>query len=237
MNLLILFKDDFIDENTALISGRRFSHIRNIHRSNCGDSMNVGLLNGKIGTGILISISKKEVTLKISLDYTPVPPIPVQLIVALPRPNTLKKVLQSATSMGIKKMYFIASKKVEKSYWQSSLLKDESLKKHLILGLEQAEDTILPELHFRKYFKPFVEDEIPQIIKGTDPILPHPGAKKPCPSNIETPVTLAIGPEGGFTDYEVELLSENGFQTVNLGKRILRVEYAVSAVLGRLMKL
>ena len=45
---------------------------------------------------------------------------------------------------------------------------------------------------------------------------------------------LAIGPEGGWTDDEVELLEERGFRRVSLGPRILRTETAVVVMLARL---
>ena len=47
-------------------------------------------------------------------------------------------------------------------------------------------------------------------------------------------MTLAIGPEGGWIPYEVELLQKAGLQPVQLGQRILRVENAVPALLARL---
>jgi RsmE family RNA methyltransferase len=53
---------------------------------------------------------------------------------------------------------------------------------------------------------------------------------------VPGPVTLAIGPEGGFTDYELECLTGSGFESIILGPRILRTEQAVPAFLGRLMK-
>ena len=108
------------------------------------------------------------------------------------------------------------------------------MSEQLILGLEQAKDTVLPEIHLRDRFKPFVEDEIATIIKGTSPLLAHPTADACCPFNVRKPVTLVVGPEGGFIPYEVELLQHYGFKAVTIGDRILRVEYAIPTIIGRL---
>lgn len=93
----------------------------------------------------------------------------------------------------------------------------------------------MPEIHLRPKFKPFVEDELSQLIRGTLPLLAHPGAGSICPSGIQKPIVLAVGPEGGFIPFEVEKICGLGFKAVHLGERILRVDAAVPALLGRLM--
>ena len=129
----------------------------------------------------------------------------------------------------------INSYRVEKSFWKSPVLEDESLNRYLIRGLEQGQDTIVPEVLIRPLFKPFVEDELPDIIKGTLPFVAHPYTSEPCPYNIGRPVTLAVGPEGGFIQYEVEKLIECGFSTVHMGERTLHVESAISGLISKLM--
>jgi len=109
------------------------------------------------------------------------------------------------------------------------------LNKYLMRGLEQGQDTIVPEVLIRPLFKPFVEDELPGIIKGTLPFVAHPYASKQCPYNIGNPVTLAVGPEGGLIPYEVEKLIECGLSAVHLGERTLHVESAISGLISRLM--
>jgi RsmE family RNA methyltransferase len=104
----------------------------------------------------------------------------------------------------------------------------------LILGLEQARDSVLPEIIIEKRFKPFVEDRLPAMMDGTLGLVGHPGNYPPCPRALTEPVTLAIGPEGGWIPYEIDLLAKAGLQPVQLGERILRVETAVTALLARL---
>jgi 16S rRNA (uracil1498-N3)-methyltransferase len=114
-------------------------------------------------------------------------------------------------------------------------LQPDKLHEQLLLGLEQTCDTMLPEVHLRPRFKPFVEDELPSIVTGTTALVAHPVADSPFPASIPGPTTLAIGPEGGFIPYEVEKFQECGFASVSLGERILRVETAVPVLLSRFL--
>jgi len=145
----------------------------------------------------------------------------------------LNRVLAAATSLGAARIYLVNAWKVEKSYWHSPRLAEENLLLQRILGLEQARDTVLPELHLRRLLRPFAEDELPGLCRGSLALLAHPGSPADCPRAVAGPVTLAIGPEGGFIPAEIDLLSRCCLP-VNLGPRILRVETAVAALVGRL---
>jgi RsmE family RNA methyltransferase len=234
MNMVLLYQDDFISETEVILDHRRAEHIINIHRVSIGDTLSVGVLNGKKGRGEIIEISDTQVRLAVTLTDEPPTFRDVLLVMALPRPQTLKKVLQATTSMGIKMIHFIHTKRVEKSYWHSPLLEEKNLNKHLVLGLEQGMDTVMPTLYFHKRFKPFAEEVLPELAKDRVALIAHPVTDEPCPYNISEPILLAIGPEGGFNEYEVEKCIEVGLKTVHIGEHILRVEYAVPFILGRL---
>lgn len=235
MNLILLSPNDFIKPKTRVrLDDRRYLHIRDIHRAKEGDELSVGLIGGRIGTGKIASLTGEAIEMDISLNLRPPAPLPVTLILALPRPNILKRALQAASAMGVKKIFLIHSNRVEKSFWLSPALKPEKIQEQLILGLEQGKDTVLPDVQLRKSFKPFVEDELPELIQGTRALAAHPQASEECPRGIRQPVTLTIGPEGGFIPYEIEKLAALGFTPVHLGNRILRVDTAVPALLARL---
>jgi 16S rRNA (uracil1498-N3)-methyltransferase len=143
-------------------------------------------------------------------------------------------VLASATSLGVVRLVLLNAWRVEKAYWKSPRLGEENLRQQRILGLEQARDTVLPELIQARLFRPFVENELPALAAGTRCLLAHPGALAPCPRGVAEPVTLAIGPEGGWIEPELESLHRAGFTSVDLGPRILRTETALAALVGRL---
>jgi RsmE family RNA methyltransferase len=205
-----------------------------VQRAVVGDSIRVGVINGMMGQGLISALNSQSASVQFSLDTQPPPPLPLTMILALPRPKMLRRILQTISSMGVKKLYLINSSRVEKSFWQTPFLQPEALQEQLILGLEQARDTQMPEIIMRKLFKPFVEDELGEIIAQTRALVAHPKTEKRCPVNIAEPVSLAIGPEGGFIPYEIEKLNQLGFESVHLGPRILRVETAVPALVSRL---
>lgn len=233
MNLIILFKEDYIDKTRVRLSGRRYDHILNIHRAHCGDQLTVGLMDGLVGTGIIMMMNDVSVELDVCLDREPPPALPVTLLLAMTRPLVFKRLLQTITTLGVKKIIIFQSNRVEKSFWLSPVLKEEEICEQLILGLEQAKDTIMPEIIFKKQFKPFVEDELPGIIKGKIAIVAHPSGDGNYPEQINEELVLAIGPEGGFIPYEIEKLIECGFQLKSLGERILKVETVVPILLSK----
>ncbi len=233
MNLVLLFPGDFVAESRARLTGRRLEHVANIHRAAVGDTLTVGLENGRIGRGVIARLDD-ALELDVTLEQDPPPKLPLTLVLALPRPKVLNRVLAGATSMGVTRIVLINAWRVEKSYWKSPRLEEENLRQQRILGLEQARDTILPQLDLRRLFRPFVEDELPTIAHRTRKLVPHPKAATECSRHIQEPVTLVIGPEGGFIEQEIASLEQIGFEPVSLGPRILRVETAVAAVIARL---
>lgn len=234
MNLILLEDSDFISEERVRLTGRRFEHIRGVHRVEAGEELRVGKIGGAMGRGKVITLTGEHVELEVSIDGTPPKPLDLALLLALPRPKFLARCLQTAVSMGVKQIYLMNSYRVEKAYWSCAQLAPQEIEDACRLGLEQGRDTIMPRVHLKRLFKPFVEDELPELIKETDALVAHPGAKTACPFNHPRTVTLAIGPEGGFIQYELDKLTEIGFTPVSTLERILKVETALASIIGRL---
>jgi len=234
VNLLLLEEADFIGPDRVVLSDRRLTHMQEVHRSVVGDSLRVGRIGGLMGTAQVLRLDPREAELQVTLDQPPPAKLPLTLVLALPRPKMLRRVFQTVATMGVPRVVLVNSYRVEKSFWQTPFLEPEAIREQLVLGLEQARDSVLPEIVIEKRFKPFVEDRLPAIVEGTLGLVGHPGNHPPCPRALTEPVTLAIGPEGGWIPYEIDLLGKAGLQPVQLGERILRVETAVTALLSRL---
>jgi len=225
---------DRVEHGKIALRGRRLQHLRQVHRATVGDRLRVGEVNGLIGEGKILEINDEAAVLKVSLAQSPPAKLPLCLVLALPRPKMLRRILRSVAEFGVAELHLINSYRVEKSYWQSPVLDEGSIREYLLLGLEQSCDTGVPEVRFQRRFKPFVEDDLPGLLEGKRALLAHPGEYPPCPRDISGKTLLVIGPEGGFIPYEVEQLQQAGCETVSLGPRILRVENAIGSVLGRL---
>ena len=202
-----------------------------------GDVLRVGQLRGQVGTGEVLTLTKEEVHLRVTFDANPPPRARIDLLLAIPRPKALKKVLPAATSLGVDRIVLVNAARVEKSYFDSKVLNPAFIDELTSLGLEQARDTQPPEIAIKERFRPFVEDELDALWPDSLRVIAHPTASHG-PESLPRPgdqrVVLAIGPEGGWVPFEVQLLEARGFLPFSLGPRILRVETAVPLLLGQI---
>ncbi|MGR4069396.1 16S rRNA (uracil(1498)-N(3))-methyltransferase [Halomonas sp. LR3S48] len=236
MNLILLTPEEIRHDRLACLRDpRRLRHLKEVHRAQVGDSLTLGVAGGGIGRGELTLLSDDEARFTLDgLDTPPPPALPVHLVLALPRPRMLARSLEHVSALGVKHITLLHTRRVEKSYWQSPELDPAKIHDHLVLGLEQARDTQLPEVSLAKGFRPFVEERLPALLEGRRGLVAHPGMAQACPTGLTEPTALFIGPEGGFIPHEVERLLEAGCEGIHLGPRILRVETAVVALLARL---
>ena len=244
MNCILLPK------NTTRISDeQQVTHIKEVLKSRVGDSLTIGEIGGNIGKATITKINNNEVLLSdVTLDKKPPEKLDLTVILALPRPKVLRRLIMDIASLGVNRLIIVNSYRTQKSYWQSPLLK--RIDEFIFEGLQQAIDTVPLVVEFKKRFKPFVEDEFPALLvdrkanEGEDnAVIAHPYASqswksylyglKYKSSNKETmPKILCIGAEGGWIDYEVDLLCKHGCTAVSLGERILRTETVVNVLLG-----
>jgi RsmE family RNA methyltransferase len=235
MNLLLLRPDELLADGTARLHGRRLLHAREVLRLSEGDVLRAGLLDGPLGTAELVRLAEDELVLRPSLTEPPPPRPGVELILALPRPKALRKVLPAAASLGVDRIVLINAARVEKSYFASKVLDPEIIRDLLVLGLEQARDTRLPEVLVRERFRPFVEDELEGQWPDSARLLAHPAAEAGPERPAGRRTVIAIGPEGGWVPFEVDLLRAHGFTPFTLGPRTLRVEVAIPYALGAIL--
>lgn len=232
MNRILFEQEEFLADGTVRLSDQRATHIRDVLRASPGQVLRTGTLNGLSGTSTVLTLSETQVLLR--PEHAQRQPEPwFDLLLAAPRPKVLKRLWPQLAALGAGRVVLLNANKVEKCYFSSQWLEPAFYRPLLVEGLTQAGLTTLPEVLVRPRFKPFVEDELDGLFSGALRLLAHPGPRTPAPAaGAGGRPLLAVGPEGGWTDYEVKMLRAHGFQFFSLGERTLRTDTACIALIA-----
>ena len=242
MNCILLPAANFIDNSVYINESKQIEHVNQVLIAKVGDTLKIGQLEGNLGSAIIADITPECILLNaVNLTTAPPPKLNLTVVLALPRPKVLRRLIMDMTALGVRDIILVNSYRTQKSYWQSPML--SRLDEFVLEGLQQGVDTIAPRISLQKRFKPFVEDELAQLISNRA-IVAHPYAELSFSQYIQQqstesshgsilPSMVFIGAEGGWIDYEIELLAKQGCQAVHIGERILRTEAAVNAILGQ----
>ena len=234
MNLILLEPDEIRADGTALLTGKRARHVREVLQAAEGEQIRVGVVEGPTGTATVVE-NGKEIRLKCTLSDG-IPPAPrVDLLLAMPRPKVMNRLWPVLAALGVGRILVSNAWKTERNYFDTHVLEPSHIREGLIEGLQQARDTRLPQVSVHKQFKKLVEDKLEGFGPYAARLVAHPGegvfpalAALPKDSRI----LLAIGPEGGWTPFELELFAAHGFESVSWGPRALRTDTACAVLLG-----
>ena len=214
---------------------RRADHIRAVLRVAPGESIRIGVIDGPLGVGTVQHVDEESVTLRCVLENAP-PSIPrVDLLLALPRPKVLKRLWAPLASLGVGHIVLTNAAKVERNYFDTHWLQPEAYRPLLVEGLQQAGDTRLPKVTICRRLRPFVEDDLPRLFPDPMRLVADPTGEARMHDIDFRPdqrVLIAVGPEGGWIPFELEMLGAAGFQTVRIGPRILRSDTACLVLLA-----
>jgi len=221
----------------AVLEGRQARHAIDVLHVTAGQEIRIGVVDGAIGTGRVMRVETDCVELQCALGE--VPPEPdVDLLLALPRPKVMRRLWAQLAALGVSRIMLTNAARVERNYFDTHVLDPVFYRPLLVEGLQQAQDTRLPRVSIHRRFRPLVEDDLDALSNADLRLVAHPSAKA-TPIGGAWPhsasrVLLAVGPEGGWDDFELGLLSELQFKLVNLGARTLRADTACVALLAAL---
>lgn len=239
MNLLLLEAEELPPAGASCtLAGRRAAHLREVLKVVPGSRVRLGVVGGGLGHGEVLAVQGEEISLAVTIDRPAPPRLPVRLLLAVPRPKVLLRTVAIAASFGVERIDLTNAWRVDKSYLGSPALLAEALGRAARDGAEQGVTTHLPELVVHRRLMALL-DEFPGGERSPERLhlVAHPGAPPleavQRPGELR-PVTVALGPEGGWIQREVDTFEQRGFRQVALGAAILRVEAAVAALLGQL---
>jgi 16S rRNA (uracil1498-N3)-methyltransferase len=246
MNFVLLQANEIDASGRAVLTGRRAQHIHEVLQVDQGSAIRIGVLDGALRTATVEGCTAEQVLLQLG-DQLAQQPLPTAdtLLLATPRPKVLLRMLSHAAAMGFARIILFRSWRVDKTWMQSRAFDSDVQRTQLLLGLEQAGRTQLPEVLRFDRFKPMVEDELPTLQLPQPRFVAHPYASTPThqlgglthladPASGPRAFTLAIGPDGGFLPYEVDKLAAAGFHAIRCGPHALRTETALAAIWAQL---
>jgi 16S rRNA (uracil1498-N3)-methyltransferase len=234
VNLLLVDPDE-IESDVVVVGGRRADHLRTVLGVSVGSQLRAGIVGGGTGTAEVIAANGETFSLRLAIaDGAPVP-LPVEVILAVPRPKVLSRTIEALASFAVDRVTLTNAWRVDKSYLSSPRLEPAALAHAARLGAEQGVTTHVPRILVYRRLMELLDTRF--ATRGDDlRIIAHPtGAPMERVVGSDPQVTLAIGPEGGWIERELETFVARGFIPVSLGAPILRVETAVAAALGQLL--
>ena len=237
VNLLLVDPAELAADATCTLRDRRAVHVRTVIGAVVGAQLRAGVVGGGLGSAELLADDGTAITLRLAVTEPASLPLPIDLVLAIPRPKVLSRVIEAAAAFGVARIDLTNAWRVDKSYLRSPRLDPDALAVAARLGAEQGATTHLPAIAVHHRLMALLDTRWPgpPAVK----LIAHPGA--PPIERVVTgppaPLALAIGPEGGWIDREVETFIARGFAPVSLGAPILRVETAVAAALGQLLVL
>ena len=236
MNLIILEPDEIESTGDVSLSGSRAVHLLNVLRAEAGYRVRVGIVDGPRGTAVVQSIDAETVALQCTFEED-VPPRPkVDLLLAVPRPKVMRRLWAQIASLGVGQIVLTNAEKVERDYFDTHILAPETYRPLLIEGLQQARDTRLPAVSIHRQFKILIEDRLDDLFESGLRVVADQSATRSLTDVVRARgherTLLAIGPEGGWNAFELDLLAAHGFQAVGMGPRTLRTDTACVALLA-----
>ncbi len=253
----MIFPDEVTSNNSVQLTDERAKHIRTVLRAQPGKTLRIGLLNGPLGIGMVEKTLDESVMLSCAWEAAPPPRPAIDLLLAMPRPKVLKRLWAQFAALGVGRIILTNAEKVERFYFDTHVLDPDFYNARLVEGLQQARDTLLPEVRIVRKLKPFIEDELDGVFpRSGKRIIADPsgtqtvfqalvardapleadcvGAQRFAAQGQSERVMLVVGPEGGWTPAELELFKAHGFEVFGMGPRILRTDTACIALLSQL---
>ena len=236
VNLILFEPTEVGASGDVCVGGSRAAHLRRVLGVSAGQTVRVGVLDGPLGVGVVHAVDDTSVHLRCTFEASAPPRPRVDLLLALPRPKVLRRLWAQLAALGVGRIILTNAERVERNYFDTHVLTPECYRPLLVEGLQQARDTHLPCVSIHKQFKVLVEDELDSLFVGALRILADPSGAQSAGAvaggRRDDRVLLAVGPEGGWNDFELRLLEAKGFQAVGMGPRTLRTDTACVALLA-----
>jgi len=223
---------DAFDENRAVLSGDAAHHLGRVLRAEPGQLY-------ELSDGTSVWLGKIEVAAKDQIEFSLLEPVPARtssldktLLLAVVKFDAFEWALEKATELGVNRIVPLAAARSEKGLLIAAGKRAERWGKIVFESSQQARRVRLPALEPVIAPSPAFTAAASQIKLMLSERPEARSLKGVLNGRLAESVTLAIGPEGGWTDQEFSAARKSGFEEASLGSLILRTETAVAACLA-----
>jgi 16S rRNA (uracil1498-N3)-methyltransferase len=235
VNLILLHAAEIGEDGVTELTGARAVHIATVLKPEPGQELRIGRIDGPHGTGTVVQVDEDRVLLRCRFDASAPPRPAVDLLLALPRPKVMRRLWSQITALGVGQVILTNAEQVERDYFGTHWLDAPVYTSLMLEGLQQARDTLLPAVSVHRRLKVLIEDELDALCPEGIRVVAQPGHDGTFFSVLAASpgdrMLVAVGPEGGWTDFELSLLQRHRFHTVGMGTRTLRSDTATIALL------
>jgi RsmE family RNA methyltransferase len=235
VNLILFEPSELSADGHVTVCDERSRHLLGVLHVQPADTVRAGVIDGLAGTATVTAIGSDSVTLSCSFTE-PLPRPRIDLLLALPRPKVLRRLWAQLSALGVGRIMLTNAQRVERNYFDTHILARDCYRPLLIEGLQQARDTHIPLVTVHRQFRPLVEDELSALSDAEIRLVADPGVtttiREAVAGRRDRRVLLAVGPEGGWNAFELDLLDAHGFQRVSMGRRTLRSDTACVGLLA-----
>ncbi len=234
-------EDTQVGERTVTIEGSDVNHIKNVLRMKRGERVRISSTSGKNYFGRVAEFSGETVLVALAEECAPDTELPsrIYLFQGLPKSDKMELIIQKAVELGAYEIIPVAMKNcVVKLDEKKAAAKTARWQEIAKSAAKQSKRSIIPKVEH-----PVSYQEALAAAAELDVVLVPYENERGMAATREVmeaivpgqSVGIFIGPEGGFSDGEIELAREHDMRLISLGGRILRTETAGLATLSVLM--
>jgi 16S rRNA (uracil1498-N3)-methyltransferase len=223
---------DRVTGNRAYLTGQNASHLARVLRARPGQQFDISA-DGEVRTGAIVSISPDQVEFELG-EALPADSVPdVVVLLAIFKFDRMEWAMEKLTELGVAKMIPVIARRSETHLAAAAEKRVERWRKIVREAAQQSRRLAPPVIEAPLALKKAVQETAGSRLVLSE--MEDELSLKPALAKCSPPITLAIGPEGGWTSEELELFQASGWISASLGNTILRAETAAIAATAIVM--
>lgn len=222
---------DEVSGNRAVLTGDRAYHLIRVLRARNGQEFDI-VANGVLYNACVDNISEDRVEFELKAEIPVATPGTVTILLSIFKFDRMEWAIEKCTELGVAKIIPVIARRTDSHLASASARRVERWRRIALQASEQSRRTASPEISEAMKLRDAakIPSETKIVLSESEE---HTSLRELLDARrSQTSMLLAIGPEGGWTEDELQLFRENGWSSATLGNTILRAETAAIAAVA-----